>query len=150
MHRRIEQGVSVDDYEAKEMRKKTSKQRGHKTHGWGSKKKHRGAGSRGGRGRAGITKHKKLFFRKRGIQVGKSGFKSLGQRKLKKATRSVNLRDLERLAPGKKEIILREFGYDKVTGAGNIGSPIRVIAKAFSERAVEKIEAAKGEAVKEE
>ena len=30
-------------------KKKVTKQRGHKTHGWGSKKKHRGAGNRGGR-----------------------------------------------------------------------------------------------------
>ena len=103
-------------------RKKVVKQRGSKTHGWGSKKKHRGAGSRGGRGRAGITKHKKLYFRKRGIQVGKAGHKSMKQRGLRPGVKSINLRDLEGLAPGKKEIILREFGYDKVIGAGSIKS----------------------------
>ena len=131
-------------------RKKVVRMRGSKTHGWGSKKKHRGAGSRGGRGRAGITKHKKLHFRKRGIMVGKSGYKSMKQRGLKPATKSINLRDLEKLAAGKKEVILREFGYDKVTGAGKIKSPLKVIAKGFSARAVEKIEAAKGSAVREE
>ena len=37
-------------------RKKVVKQRGSHTHGWGSKKKHRGAGNRGGRGMAGSGK----------------------------------------------------------------------------------------------
>jgi large subunit ribosomal protein L15 len=132
------------------MKKKVVKQRGGKTHGWGSKKKHRGAGSRGGRGRAGITKHKKLYWKKRGIQVGKKGHKSMRQRGLKPSVRSINLRDLEKLAPGSKEIILREFGYDKVIGTGEIRSPLKVIAKGFSARAMEKIEAAKGQAIKDE
>ena len=34
-------------------RKKNTRQRGSHTHGWGAKKKHRGAGNRGGRGNAG-------------------------------------------------------------------------------------------------
>lgn len=130
--------------------KKIVKQRGHKTHGWGSKKKHRGAGSRGGRGRAGITKHKKLYWKKRGVEVGKRGHKSMRQKGLRPVVKSINLRDLENLAPGKKEIILREFGYDKVIGTGDIKTPLKVIAKQFSARAVEKIEAAKGQAVKDE
>ena len=37
-------------------RKKNSRQRGSWTHGWGSKKKHRGAGHRGGKGNAGTGK----------------------------------------------------------------------------------------------
>jgi large subunit ribosomal protein L15 len=132
------------------MKKKVVKQRGRKTHGWGSKKKHRGAGSRGGRGRAGITKHKKLFFKKKGIEVGKRGHKSMKQRGLKPQVKSINLRDLEKLAQGKKEIILREFGYDKVLGSGSIKMPIKVIAKSFSVKAAEKIEGAKGQAIKDE
>ena len=129
--------------------KKNSRMRGQKTHGWGSKKKHRGAGSRGGRGRAGITKHKKLFFKKRGIQVGARGFTTMKQKGLRKKVRSINLRDINSLAQGKKEIILREFGYDKVIGTGDITSPLKVIAKSFSAKAVEKIEAAKGQVVKD-
>ena len=132
--------------------KKTNKQRGSMTHGWGSKKKHRGAGSRGGVGRAGITKHMRLHFKKKGIQVGAKGHSTMKQKGLKKRVRSINLRELERLIPekGKKEIILREFGYDKVIGTGNIKNPLKVIAKSFSARAVEKIEAAKGQALKDE
>src|SRR3989338_9188978 len=37
-------------------RKKNSRQRGHHTHGWGAKRKHRGAGNRGGVGMAGTGK----------------------------------------------------------------------------------------------
>ena len=59
-------------------------------------------------------------------------------------------RSLHSLAQGKKEIILREHGYDKVLGNGEIRAPIKVIAKSFSARAAEKIEAAKGTAVIDE
>ncbi len=132
------------------MRPKSNKSRGSRTQGYGSSKKHRGAGSRGGVGRAGITKHMKLHFKKKGIQVGSRGHKTMRQRKLKPVVKSVNLRDLERLAAGRNEIILREFGYDKVLGTGEIRTPLRVIAGSFSARAAEKIEAAKGEAVRDE
>ena len=37
-------------------RSKVQKQRGKRTHGWGHGKKHRGAGNRGGRGKAGLGK----------------------------------------------------------------------------------------------
>ena len=37
-------------------RKKSVKQRGSRTHGWGAGKKHRGAGHRGGKGNAGSGK----------------------------------------------------------------------------------------------
>jgi large subunit ribosomal protein L15 len=131
-------------------RKKKVRQRGHKTHGWGSKKKHRGGGSRGGRGRAGIEDHKRLMLRKKGIELGSRGFKTMKDRKLKVKARCVNVGDVERLAGDRKEIIIREFGYDKVTGKGSLSRPIRVIAKSFSARAQEKIEEAKGKAVLEE
>jgi large subunit ribosomal protein L15 len=131
-------------------RKKKVRQRGHKTHGWGSKKKHRGAGSRGGRGRAGIEDHKRLMLRKKGIEMGSKGFKTMKERKLREKDRNVNLREVERLAGDRKEIILREFGYDKVTGKGSLSRPLKVVAKSFSARAQEKIEGAKGKAVLEE
>ena len=131
-------------------RKTTNKKRGSMTHGWGSKKKHRGAGSRGGVGRAGITKHMKLHFKKKGIVVGSRGYTTMRQKGLKSKIRSINLRDLEGLSQGKKEIILREFGYEKVIGTGTISRPMKVIASGFSKKAIEKIEAAKGQALKDE
>ncbi len=58
--------------------KKIRKQRGHRTHGWGSPKKHRGRGSRGGGGHAGSKKHKKVWIMKNEPErLGKRGFQSL-------------------------------------------------------------------------
>jgi len=128
-------------------RKKIIKQRGHKTHGWGSKKKHRGGGSRGGRGRAGVLDQKKLWLWKRGGKLGKRGFKSLEQRGLKPAQRAINLRDVEKLAAGKKDINLLDHGYGRVLGSGEIKKPLKIKAKHFSEKAKDKIKKAKGEAI---
>ncbi len=128
--------------------RKVKKMRGSKTHGYGSKKKHRGGGSRGGRGRAGITKHKKLMFLKRGVSVGKRGFVSVGQRK-GIAKHFINIKELSVLAEGKKEVDLTSLGYEKVLGGGSITFPLTVKAKEFSEKAREKIEAAGGKAISE-
>ena len=57
-------------------RKKVRRMRGSHTHGWGAKKKHRGAGSRGGRGQAGMLKHKKSWMLKNDPHhFGERGFK---------------------------------------------------------------------------
>jgi len=127
-------------------RKKRVKMRGQKTHGHGSKKKRRGAGSRGGRGRAGIMGHRKLMFLKAGITVGRHGFVSL-KKKRGIEIKSINLRDIEKLAGGKKKIDLTALGYEKVLGAGELKTPLVITAKSFSEKAKEKIEKAGGKAV---
>ncbi len=132
------------------MRKKAVKMRGSKTHGYGCKKKHRGAGSRGGRGVAGLKKHRKFWMLKHDREhFGKRGFKSLSQRGIKTETKSINLRDLEMLIDDpKKEVDLKALGYDKVLGSGMIKKPLSIKAKAFSKKAIEKIEKVKGKAIK--
>ena len=63
-------------------RRKTSRQRGSFTHGWGSKKKHRGAGHRGGKGMAGTGKRgdvKKPHIWKNKRYFGKYGIKNKSQ-----------------------------------------------------------------------
>src|SRR3989338_7951032 len=60
-------------------RKKNVRQRGHKTHGWGAKKKHRGKGHQGGAGMAGTGKRadtKKPSIWKDTKYFGKHGFVS--------------------------------------------------------------------------
>ena len=61
-------------------KKKLVKQRGSKTHGWGSKKKHRGAGNRGGKGNAGSGKRadqkKPSFWKSKDWKYGIYGFKT--------------------------------------------------------------------------
>lgn len=132
-------------------RKKLVKQRGHRTHGWGSPKKHRGAGSRGGRGYAGSKKHKRVWVAKNEPdRLGKRGFHSLRDKRVKARVRAINLRDLERIAlkKGLKEINLKELGYDKLLGTGEIKQKLVIKAGKFSASAKKKIEKAGGKLVK--
>ncbi len=127
---------------------KRVRMRGRKTFGWGSKKKRRNAGSRGGRGRAGMFGQKQVWRIKYSPQsVGKFGFKSLRQRALKPGLKAINLRDISRLAV-QAEIDLTEFGFDKVLAGGQLDRPIVIKAKAFSKGAIKKIEAVGGRAIK--
>jgi large subunit ribosomal protein L15 len=131
------------------MKRKVVKMRGSKTHGYGSKKKHRGAGSRGGRGKAGLKKHKKLWMLKHDRDhFGKKGFRSLTQKGLKSGPRAVNVGDLEMLAGSGKEVDLKALGYDKVIGSGTVRKPLSVKAGAFSKKAKEKVEKAGGKVIK--
>lgn len=131
----------------KKKRKKIVKLRGSKTHGYGSKKKHRGGGSKGGRGRAGSFKHKKVLMRKLGLIENKRGFVSLKKKGIKPEVRAINLKDIVKIAKDKKEIDLKELGFDKVLGKGNLEKPITIKARFFSNKAKEKIEAAGGKAI---
>ena len=126
--------------------KKVVKQRGSRTHGYGSHKKHRGAGSRGGRGMTGAKAHRFVKFLKEAPgHIGKYGFKS----KTGIDYVTINLCELSVLAEksGKKEIILKELGYGKVLGKGSINKALIVHADAFSAKAREKLEAAGGKAI---
>lgn len=120
-------------------RKKVVKMRGSHTHGYGSKKKHRGAGSRGGRGYAGSFKHKKVHLKKKEPEhFQKRKFKSLRGKGLVPTLKTINLRDLK----GGEELP----GY-KVLAAGAVSKGVTIKASAFSEKAKEKIKAAGGSAV---
>lgn len=140
--------------------KKVKKYRGNKTHGWGSMKKHRGAGNRGGRGLAGTGKragHRVHWVIKnfgKGY-LGRKGFTS----KSSKLIRSINLKDIESkletyLKNGliKKEsgalfIDLAKIGYDKILGSGTISNKYKIKARFVSKKAKEKIESLGGEIV---
>ena len=127
-------------------RKKVTKQRGSKSHGWGSKKKHRGAGSRGGRGQAGLMKHKKSWMVQNDPEhFGRSGFTVPKNKRI----RAVNLRDIELIAGkmGLKEVDVSLFGFEKVLSSGKITKPLTVKAKKFVAKAKEKIEAAGGKII---
>jgi large subunit ribosomal protein L15 len=129
-------------------RKKVRKLRGSKTHGWGSKKKHRGSGSRGGVGKAGRKKFKKSWVIKyQPNYFGKRGFKVPIAAKRK--SRSINLRDIDIIAKNlnKTEINLAEFGYNKVLSTGNLTQPLTIKAEKFVEKAKQKIEQVGGKAI---
>lgn len=126
------------------VRKKVVKQRGHRTHGWGSPKKHRGAGSRGGRGMAGSKKHKKTYMLKYARDhIGKHGFTAKGTKFLN----TINVREAVKLAGKDKKIDLGALGYDKLLGTGDIKAALEIKVDYFSARAKEKVEAAGGKIV---
>jgi len=129
-------------------RKKVRRMRGSHTHGWGAKKKHRGAGSQGGRGQAGMMKHKKSWMLvNEPNHFGEKGFKI--PLEVKNKLKAITLKDLDILAKrlNKTEINLSELGYDKVLSNGKITQALTIKAKKFVEKAKQKIEAAGGKAI---
>lgn len=124
-------------------RKKNTRQRGSHTCGWGSKKKHRKAGNRGGRGMSGTGKrsdHKKtMILKKFGHDYfGKFGFTRHNTNFVSKEIKTINVGDLEKFK--ENNIDLRKLGYEKLLGKGNINKKIKVIVESFSKSAKEKIE----------
>jgi len=127
---------------------KSRKLRGRKTHGYGSKKKHRGAGSRGGKGQSGMLKHKKSFMLKYEPQhFGKIGFHVPPA--AKRIENAINLKRIDILAKklNKTEINLSEFGYQKVLSTGDLTQPLTIKAEKFVEKAKEKILNAGGKVI---
>ncbi len=138
--------------------RKINKMRGSRTIGGGCSKKRRGAGHRGGRGKAGGHKHMWTWVVKFDPdRFGKSGFK----RPLKTINKfkTVNLDYLDDNAEklvqkelaeknGDKIIIdVTKLGYDKVLGKGKVTKSLTIKAPLFSKSAVAKIEDNGGEAV---
>jgi large subunit ribosomal protein L15 len=125
-------------------RKKVVKQRGHRTHGWGSPKKHRGTGSRGGTGKAGkFGQMMTRILKYERERIGIHGFTAKTTRKI----RTINLREAVRLAGKEKKIDLAALGYDKLLGTGEIKRPLEIKVDYFSKSAKEKVEAAGGKIV---
>lgn len=140
--------------------KKVRKLRGSRTHAWGSPKKHRGAGSRGGRGMAGSGKkgqQKMTALHNIKQRIGKSGF--VRPKKVITADVTINLSRIELnldtyVASGVAiksgavyAIDLSKAGVQKVLGSGMVMSKMNVTAKKFSSTAAEKIEKAGGKAI---
>jgi large subunit ribosomal protein L15 len=108
------------------------------THGKG-KKGGRGAGLRGGKGNAGLNKHKFTYMIKyMPDHFGRHGFKR--PQSVQHQDTTINVGQLEELFPGKKTINLTEAGYDKLLGSGSVTSSISVTVPKASERAISKIQ----------
>ena len=123
--------------------KKSRKHRGKRTQGYGCHKKHRGSGSRGGSGQAGMHKHKWSYTTSyEPGHFGKHGFRP--PKAMAAEAKEINVGGIEALAEGKKKINLAELGYGKVLGGGRISKAIEIVAPVFSKKAAEKILAAGG------
>ncbi len=108
------------------------------THGRG-KKAGRGAGLRGGRGNAGLHKHKYMHMLKyMPDHFGVHGFKR--PKSVVKKETIMNVGQLEGSFPGKKDVDLTKEGIDKLLGGGTIKSSMKITVNAASAKAIEKIE----------
>ncbi len=127
--------------------------------GWGRIGQHRGSGSRGGFGAAGMHKHMWTWVVKYApTWFGKHGFNKPLKYEVKAS--QINVGELAELidkltAEGKlaeengKIIVvnLAEMGYYKLLGRGKINKAVKVIVPEATELAVKKIEEAGGEVV---
>ena len=135
-------------------RKKNSRQRVSHTHGWGSKKKHRGKGNKGGSGRAGTGKRadsKKPSYWK--LEKEK-GFKKKG---LKKKIKAINIQYIEenfgkllkedKIKIKKNDYILdlEDIGCNKLLSKGRLTRKIIIKVPFASKKSVEKIKQVGGE-----
>lgn len=130
-------------------RKKFSRQRGSHTHGWGSKKKHRGKGNKGGAGMAGTGKRadaKKPSIWKNVDYFGKHGFKKKG---LKEKIKPINIGLIEQKFGDKTEINLKDIGYSKLLGSGKATKKLKITARYASKKAIEAVKKAGGEVILE-
>ena len=136
-------------------RKKNTRAKGSKTHFYGSKKKHRGAGSRGGRGLAGSGKkadQKKPRYWKDTKYFGNFGFASKSRIKIN----AISLKDLSVNLPewtasgiakneaGAVSINLEDAGYNKLLSNGKCPKSVSITVPYASKSAVEKVESAGG------
>ncbi len=140
-------------------RKKSRRLRGRtRTMGWGRIGQHRGSGSRGGFGAAGMHKHMWSWVVKYApTWFGKHGFNRPPELVVKPMT--INVGELsERLDDwiskglvyheGNKVVIdLSKLGYNKLLGRGEINKPVKVIVPFATTKAVEKIRKAGGEVI---
>ena len=115
----------------------TKKMHGQKSFGYGSKKKHRGHGSKGGCGLAGSKKHNKF-------KVWKEMPDHFVHINLKKKSEDIviNIKDLESFKETK--INLNELGYTKLLGNGETTKKLEIIVNKWSKQAEEKITKAGG------
>lgn len=135
----------------------TKKFRGSRTCGGGTHKNRRGAGNRGGRGKAGACKHHFVRAMFRGYSYGKHGFNLPAE--ISRDVSIVNVGELDELAPYLVEeglaeikddayhINLEDLGIEKVLGSGRVMKNLVVTSEGFSASAREKIEAAGGSCI---
>lgn len=139
--------------------KKSRKLRGSTSHGWGFSKRHRGKGSRGGHGHAGVGKRgaqKETFYLSKGIApIGKVGI-SVKPRIVKIPVEAINLKEIcEKLESWASQktieknadvyaIDLSKLGYTKLLSDGKITKKLNIKCKSCSAKAKQKVESAGG------
>jgi large subunit ribosomal protein L15 len=129
--------------------RKTRRMRGSRTHGYGQIGQHRHSGKQGGHGNAGLHKHKwSWLVINDPDHFGRDPFRPPSY--YDKASRWLNVGDLEALAKGQTALDLRSFGVGKLLGSGSVNAAYQVKVDAFTKKAQAKIEAAGGKILVEE
>ncbi len=136
---------------------RTDKFRGSRTHGRG-KKAGRGAGKRGGKGNAGLHKHKVQYMLKyMPDHFGRHGFKR--PQKMVSAKITMNVGDLEQILDvmkaqgtavekdGVMTLDLTALGIDKLLGNGQVSTPFEVLVAETTVLAKAKVEESGGHIV---
>jgi large subunit ribosomal protein L15 len=128
---------------------KTRRMRGSRTHGYGQIGQHRHSGKQGGHGNAGLHKHKwSWMVINDPDHFGRDPFRPPSY--YDKASRLINVGDLETIAKGSTALDLRSLGIEKLLGSGSVTAAYQVKVDAFTKKAQAKIEAAGGKIVVEE
>lgn len=137
---------------------KRSKYRGSRTCGGGTHKNRRGAGNRGGRGRGGSRDHKFV----RGVVHANWTYGTCGFKHHHRTTVTGDVLDIgqiDQILPSLLEqgtatrdgesIVLNaaDLGIAKVLGGGQVTCKMNITAEAFSQSAIQKIEAKGGHAL---
>lgn len=125
---------------------------GHRTHGRGNVKNRRGSGNRGGRGMAGICKHKGSWAAKNpkehNIYFGKHGF----TRPVRKKVPVTHLYDINQKALAEKlEKKGGKYHFDfegKVLATGSVTVPLVIRASSWSKNVEKKLGQAGGQITK--
>jgi len=138
-------------------KKKKKKNRGSRTHGRGTKHG-RGAGERGGRGKAGLGKHKwKSLVKEDPDYFGPKGFTR--PQKLIEEDEVINIYQVEEMLDSLidlgfateedsgYEVDLDEAGFDKLLSKGKVTKEMKIKISDSSGKAKEKIEDAGGELI---
>lgn len=137
--------------------KRARKFRGYRTHGRG-KKKGRGAGLRGGRGNAGLHKHKYIkvvkympnHFGRRGFSRPKSVVKkdeTINIETLNQKIEKLLNEGIAKESNGIIEIDLNALGYNKLLGSGKFDKKCKIIVEKASKKAVVKVKSVGGEII---
>lgn len=132
--------------------KKSKKQRGNRTHGWGAGKKHRGTGHIGGHGASNVGKRggaRKTRYLAKGINpLGKSG---MGKIQARKKDKTINIAMIyEKLDTWVKQgkvqkekdgyvVDLTKLGYTKLLGTGKVSEKLKITVDKISKKAAEKL-----------
>lgn len=137
-------------------RSKNSRQRGSHTHGWGAKKKHRGAGNRGGRGNS--STGARCDARKPSVwnqpdYFGKKGFKkknvaihhcTITLKTLEESAKRWETENKAKTSGGVTAVNLSEMGYTKLLGTGQATRKWKITINHAVPGAIEKIKEAGG------